>query len=74
MGCPRGVEVVSHSIRDAPQRHWKSKFGLLKIDFLNAFNEIKRDHFVKAVDSMFPAMSNWTQWCYGEATMLLYDH
>jgi len=23
---------------------------------------------------MFPAMSAWTDWCYGEPTMLLYDH
>ena len=23
---------------------------------------------------MFPAMSDWTQWCYGQSTMLLYDH
>ena len=74
VGCPGGVEVVAHSLRDVLQKHRKSKFGLLKIDFRNAFNEIKRSHFVKAVDDMFPAMSNWTQWCYGEPTMLLYDH
>ena len=29
---------------------------------------------MKAVSQMFPAMSSWTEWCYGEATMLLYDH
>ena len=23
---------------------------------------------------MFPAMSNWTSWCYGSSAMLLYDH
>jgi hypothetical protein len=23
---------------------------------------------------MFPAMSSWTDWCYGSPTMLLYDH
>src|SRR4051812_3850698 len=23
---------------------------------------------------MFPAMSSWTEWCHGEASMLLYDH
>ena len=62
MGCPGGVEVVSHSLRDALQKHRRSKFGLLKIDFRNAFNEIRRDHFVKEVDRLFPAMSNRTQW------------
>jgi hypothetical protein len=55
-------------------KHKQSNFGLLKIDFRNAFNEIKRDHFVKAVNKMFPAMSSWTEWCYGASTMLLYDH
>jgi hypothetical protein len=74
VGCPGGVEVVAHSLRDTLEKHKTSKLGLLKIDFRNAFNEVKRDHFVKAVSEMFPALSNWTQWCYGEATMLLYDH
>jgi len=46
----------------------------LKIDFRNAFNEVSRDHFVKATCSMFPAMSSWTNWCYDEPSMLLYDH
>ena len=54
--CP-GVEVVAHSLRDTLHRHRDSKFGLLKIDFRNAFNEIKRSHFVKTVGEMFPAMS-----------------
>ncbi len=29
---------------------------------------------MKTSHEMFPAMSAWTQWCYGERTMLLYDH
>jgi len=74
VGCPGGVEAVAHSLRDTLERHKKSKLGLLKIDFRNAFNEVSRDHFMKAVNSMFPAMSSWTEWCYGEATMLLDDH
>ena len=52
VGCPGGVEVVAHSLRDSLEKHKHSDFGLLKIDFRNAFNEIKRDHFVKAVSSM----------------------
>ena len=67
VGCPGGVEVVAHSLRDYLEKHKGSRLGLLKIDFRNAFNEVSRDHFVKAVDRMFPAMSNWTQWCYGDA-------
>ena len=74
VGCPGGVEVVAHSLRDTLQKHKSSKLDLLKIDFRNAFNEVKREHFMKCVSEMFPAMSNWTQWCYGDGTMLLYDH
>ena len=74
VGCPGGVEVVAHSLRDTLETHKASKFGLLKIDFRNAFNEIRRDHFMKQVSEMFPAMSSWTQWCYGQSSMLLYDH
>ena len=74
VGCPGGVEVVAHSLRDTLLRHKDSKLGLLKIDFRNAFNEINRDHFVKAACEMFSFMSNWTSWCYGSSSMLLYDH
>ena len=45
VGCPGGVEVVAHSLRDTLKKHEKSKFALLKIDFRNAFNEVSRDHF-----------------------------
>ena len=74
VGCPGGVEVVAHSLRDTLKKHEKSKFALLKIDFRNAFNEVSRDHFVKSTCEMFPEMTSWTEWCYGSPTMLLYDH
>ena len=74
VGCPGGVEVVAHSLRDTLSKYKNSGFGLLKIDFRNAFNDIKRDHFVSAACAMFPAMSSWTEWCYGDPSMLLYDH
>ena len=71
VGCPGGVEGVAHSLRDSLNKHKGSKLGLLKIDFKNAFNMVDRSHFVKSACEMFPAMSKWTEWCYGEATMLL---
>jgi len=74
VGCPGGVEVVAHSLREVLTKHKDSKMALLKIDFRNAFNEVKREHFVKVACEMFPAMSNWTSWCYGDPSMLLYDH
>ena len=75
VGCPGGVEVVAHSLRDHLDRlRGRPDLGLLKIDFRNAFNEIDRDHFMKSTAKMFPGMTNWTAWCYGSPTMLLYDH
>ena len=74
VGCKGGVEVVAHSLRDSLSEHKGSKLGLLKIDFRNAFNEVKRSHFVKSACEMFPAMSRWTEWCYGDPSMLLYDY
>ena len=47
VGCKGGVEVVAHSLRDTLSKFKNSKYGLLKIDFRNAFNEVSRDHFVK---------------------------
>ena len=41
---------MAHSLRDTLERHKGSKLALLKIDFRNAFNEVSRDHFVKAVE------------------------
>ena len=54
VGCKGGVEVVAHSLRDCLSEHKGSKLGLLKIDFRNAFNEVKRSHFVKSACEMFP--------------------
>ena len=49
VGCRGGVEVVAHSLRDVLSKHTDSNLALLKIDFKNAFNLIKREHFVPAV-------------------------
>jgi hypothetical protein len=74
VGCKGGVEVVAHSLRDTLEKYKDSNLGLLKIDFRNAFNEVSRTHFIEAACKMFPAMTNWTMWCYGDPSMLLYDH
>ena len=42
VGCKGGVEVVAHSLRDTLNKFKDSKYGLLKIDFRNAFNEASR--------------------------------
>ena len=74
MGCPGGVEVVAHSLRDTLRKHKDSDLALLKIDFKNAFNLLERDTFVKASSARFPAMEKWTRWCYESPPLLIYNH
>ena len=74
VGCPGGVEVVSHSLRDVLKRHAGSDLALLKIDFQNAFNQVDRNAFVKSTCSTLPGLSNWTEWCYSRPSVLLYAH
>ena len=69
VGCPGGVEVVAHSLRDALLRHKDSDLALLKIDFKNAFNLVERDKFIKAASARFPALEAWTRWCYSHAPL-----
>ena len=73
VGCKGGVEVVA-SLRDCLTRLRDSDKALLKIDFKNAFNLIDRKAFAAATAKLFPGLAKWTHWCYGEASMLLYDH
>jgi hypothetical protein len=74
VGCPGGVEVVTHSLRDVLAKHSRSKLALLKIDFSNAFNSIDRQAFMRATCDALPTLSRWTNWCYGAPSILLYDH
>ena len=73
-GARGGVEVVSHSLRSALLSHRGSGLALLKIDFKNAFNAVSRDAFMRGSCERFPGLAHWTSWCYGEGSVLLYDH
>jgi len=74
VGCPGGVEVVAHSLRNLLEGPSGANEALLKIDFRNAFNLIDRNAFVQAACTTFPGLSQWTQWCYGTPSILLYGH
>jgi len=65
---------VAHSLRDTMARHVGSDLGLLKIDFKNAFNLVDRAAFMRASCSALPRLSKWTNWCYSNPSLLLYDH
>jgi hypothetical protein len=74
VGCPGGVEVVAHSLRDTLAAHAGSDLALLKIDFKNAFNLVDREAFMRTSCAVLPGLSNWTNWCYEAPSVLLYDH
>ena len=74
VGCPGGVEVVAHSLRDVLREQRGSDLALLKIDFKNAFNLVDRQAFMRLTCERFPALSAWTNWCYSSPSVLLYDH
>ena len=38
VGCPGGVEVVAHTLRDFVNNHTGEGLAALKVDFRNAFN------------------------------------
>jgi hypothetical protein len=71
VGCPGGVEIVAHSLRDVLKKHAKSDLALLKIDFSNAFNSIDREAFMRATCDVLPTLTRWTEWCYGAPSVLL---
>ena len=54
VGCPGGVEVVSHSLREVLRKHAQSELALLKIDFSNVFNRVDRKAFMRATSTSSP--------------------
>ena len=72
VGCPGGVEVVAHSLRDVLSKHKNSPdLALLKIDFKNAFNLMDRNVSSVPLPSYFPGLERWTRWCYTQPPL---DH
>src|SRR4051812_17818609 len=63
VGCPGGVEVVAHNLRDTLRSHDGSDLALLKIGFKNAFNMVDRTSFMSGSCRVFPELSSWTNWC-----------
>jgi len=46
VGCPGGVEVVAHTLRDFVSHHTGEGLAALKVDFRNAFNCFDRSSFL----------------------------
>ncbi|CAE7316738.1 unnamed protein product [Symbiodinium sp. CCMP2592] len=59
VAVPAGAEVAVHSVRAWMDRHAAGRKILLKLDFENAFNCIKREAVFAAARDHFPALSRW---------------
>ena len=74
VGCPGGVEVVAHTLRDFVNNHVGEGLAALKVDFRNAFNCVDRSCFLSSVHQSFPGLYDWVDWCYSSPSVLLYNH
>ena len=76
VGCPGGTEVVAHSLRDVLKKNAEvgGRKVLLKVDFKNAFNTIKRTDMLEKACEYLPGLSRWSYWCYDQPSLLLYGH
>ena len=74
VGTKGGVEIIAHTLRDFVAHHTGEGLAALKIDFKNAFNCVDRSTFLSAVHREFPGLYRWVEWCYGDPSVLLYNH
>ena len=67
-GVPGGAEAIVHAARNYV--HKRNDFTLVKLDFANAFNSVKRQALFDAVDLKFPAISSYVRAAYHQPSHL----
>ena len=74
VGARGGVEAAVHSVRGVVE-NLPNNWSFLKIDFKNAFNNLRRDSLLEAVKQHCPSIFNYCLLAYGQTTELGYqDH
>src|SRR5207245_6185140 len=63
-GVRGGADAVVHAARNYLSNIEDGK-ALLKIDFSNAFNCLRRDSILEAVSELFPELLSFVASCYG---------
>ena len=71
-GVPGGVEAAVHAARYFLQT-LDSNSALLKLDFRNAFNSIRRDKMLSAVKDLAPTIFPYVLSCYSAPTSLFWE-
>ena len=73
-GIPGGIDAGIHASRALLQCGTADEI-MLKIDFSNAFNCIRRDHLAECIAQHIPALSAFFTACYEDASYLTFgDH
>ena len=70
VGSPKGAETAVHALRSYLQNPETQDKVLLKIDFRNAFNSIRRDKILSLVKNKIPKIYNFVNQCYAEKSSL----
>ena len=71
-GIPRGVEATVHATR-IYLNNISPHQALLKVDFRNAFNSIRRDKMLTAVRDFIPELLPYVHSAYSSPSILLWD-
>ena len=66
-----GVEAAVHTLRAWVHRHASATDQVVvKLDFCNAFNTVKREAVLQQARDHFPALARWATWCYSTESRL----
>ena len=72
VGTPKGAEAAVHAIRAYINSPNISDKVLLKIDFKNAFNQVRRDVILKLVKEYTPEIYQYVYQCYSTTSSLYF--
>ena len=72
VGTPKGVESAVQTVRAFVQNEKSINKVLLKLDFKNAFNQIRRDIVLKKVKELVPEIYSYVFQCYATTSSLFY--
>jgi len=70
-GVKGGCEAAVHASRVFLDANKETGKVLVKLDFKNAFNSVRRDYMLQSVAKHFPRLQPLAQQAYGRHTMLL---
>ena len=72
VGTPKGCEAAVHAVRCYVKNDTVQDQVLLKIDFKNAFNSVRRDVVLKLVKDKLPEIYPFVYQCYGKESNLFF--